>query len=183
MPASLPDSRAVPMLSTTRHSRVRWLRRWWPVILWACLIWLFSTAWFTSDNTSLLIVPILHWLFPNASSHSLAYLHHLIRKAGHFFEYFIFSLLILRAIRGDQRGARLGWALAAIALVGLYAALDEFHQLFVPGRTSSPWDVLLDTTGGAAAQALVALLAYWTDRRQRHAQANNTATSQDALPQ
>ncbi len=169
------------MPSTTGHSRTRWLLRWWPVILWACLIWLFSTAWFTSENTSHIIVPILHWLFPNASPHSLAYLHHLVRKAGHFVEYFIFSLLILGAIRGDRRGARLGWAFAAIALVGLYAALDEFHQLLVPGRTASPWDVLLDTTGGAAAQALVALLAYWTDRRQRHAEPNNKVASQDVV--
>ncbi len=34
----------------------------------------------------------------------------------------------------------------------LPAALDEFHQSFVPSRTASPWDALLDTTGAAAAQ-------------------------------
>jgi VanZ family protein len=158
MPASLQDSRAVEALPESGRSGTWSLGRWWPVILWACLIWLFSTGWFTSENTSRFIVPIIHWLLPNASPHTLAYLHHLVRKSAHFVEYFIFSLLILRAIRGDLRGARLRWALAAIALVAGYAALDEFHQLFVAGRTASPWDVLLDTTGGTAAQALVGLL-------------------------
>jgi VanZ family protein len=177
MPASLQEPRAVPVLSTSGHPRAHWLRRWWPVILWACLIWLFSTAWFTSENTSRIIVPILHWLFPNASPHTLAYLHHLVRKTAHFVEYFVFSLLVLRAIRGEQRGARLSWALYSVALVAVYAALDESHQLFVLGRTASPWDVLLDTTGGVAAQAVVALRAYRTNRSQRDAEANDNAAS------
>jgi VanZ family protein len=33
-----------------------------------------------------------------------------------------------------------------------YSALDEFHQSFVPSRTASPWDSLLDTAGAATAQ-------------------------------
>lgn len=85
------------------------------------------------------------------------FLHYFVRKTGHVTEYFILSLLVLRGIRAGKRGVHLGWALAAIAIVGCYAALDEFHQSFVPGRTAAVSDVLLDTAGGIAAQVVVGL--------------------------
>lgn len=135
-----------------------WLTRWGPALAWAFVIWTFSTGLFTAENTASIIIPLLHWLFPHASNSTLYHLHHFTRKCGHFFEYFVFSLLLLRAIRGEQRGARLAWALAAIALVFGWAALDEFHQSFVPGRTPAFRDVLLDTAGGSVAQAIAALL-------------------------
>jgi VanZ family protein len=88
-------------------------------------------------------------------------MHHIIRKCGHFTEYFILSLLILRGIRGGRREMRVAWIFAAIVLVASYASLDEFHQSFVPGRVPAVTDVLIDTTGGAAAQAIAALMLLW----------------------
>jgi VanZ family protein len=140
---------------------LRWLSRWWPAIAWAVVISGFSTGAFTSENTSRIIIPVLHWLFPTASSNTLFLMHHVIRKCGHFVEYFVLSLLILRGIRGGRREMRLAWILAAIVIVAGYASLDEFHQSFVPGRTPAVSDVLLDTTGGAAAQAIAALVLLW----------------------
>lgn len=134
------------------------LRRWWPALAWAVVISLFSTSAFTSDNTGRIIVPILHWLFPHAAIATLLEIHHVIRKCGHFTEYFILSLLVLRGIRAGRRDARITWALAAIAIVACYASLDEFHQIFVPGRTPAIADVLLDTIGGICAQIAVALV-------------------------
>src|ERR1700689_4283137 len=136
---------------------MRWLQRWGAAVLWAVVISVFSTGVFTSDNTSTFIIPILRWFFPHASQETLFFMHHLIRKTGHFTEYFILSLLILHGIRAGKRGAHLAWALAAIAIVGCYAALDEYHQSFVPGRTAAVADVLLDPAGGIAAQGVVAL--------------------------
>ena len=144
-----------------------WLKRWWPALLWAVIISTFSTGVFTSENTSRIIVPVLHWLFPGASADTLFLLHHFIRKTGHVTEYFILSLLILRGIRAGQRGARFGWAVVAIAIVAAYASLDEFHQSFVPGRTAAVSDVLLDTAGGIAAQVVVALVVLLGDIRQK----------------
>ncbi|MFI5397430.1 MAG: VanZ family protein [Candidatus Binatia bacterium] len=40
-------------------------------------------------------------------------------------------------------------AMWTVCLASAYAAIDEFHQTFVPGRTGSPWDVGLDTFGAA----------------------------------
>jgi VanZ family protein len=144
-----------------------WLARWWPALVWAIIISLFSTGAFTDQHTSSVIVPILHWLLPKASYATLLAIHHTIRKSGHFIEYFIFSLLVLRAIRAGRQDTRLVWALAAIAIVAGYASLDEFHQSFVPGRTPLITDVLLDTSGGTAAQIIAGLVLLWGHVRER----------------
>jgi VanZ family protein len=146
---------------------VRWLQRWWPTIVWAFVISGFSTGTFTSDNTSRIIIPVLHWLLPHASFATLDEIHHVIRKCGHITEYFILSLLILHGIRAGRPGTRLAWALAAIAAVACYAALDEFHQSFVPGRTAAVSDVLLDTTGGTFAQIVAALVMSRNQKKEK----------------
>lgn len=143
-----------------------WVGRWWPAIAWAVLISIFSTATFTAENTGRVIIPVLHWIFPAFSPETLALAHYIIRKCAHFTEYFVLSLLILRGIRDGRAGIRLGWALLAIVLVLGYASLDEFHQRFVPGRTPAVTDVLIDTAGGALAQALVAFLSVLVDRQE-----------------
>jgi VanZ family protein len=142
----------------SQTNRSSWIKRWWPAIAWAVVISLFSTQWFTSENTGRYIFPALHWLFPRAEMQTLWLIHHYIRKTGHLTEYFVLSLLLLRGIRGERRGMQLAWAVAAIAIVLCYASLDEFHQSFVPGRTPAVSDVMLDTCGGAAAQLVAALV-------------------------
>lgn len=126
---------------------------------WAALISTFSTHWFSEAHTSRVIFPILRFLFPHASMAFLFRAHHLIRKSAHLFEYFVFSLLLLRMIRNARPGWRITWALAAILIVFGFACLDEFHQSFVPGRDAEFSDALLDTSGGAFAQILAALWA------------------------
>jgi len=140
--------------------------RWWPVLACAIAISLFSTHLFTADNTGRFILPILHRLFPRASRPTLFFMHFVIRKCAHFTEYFLFSLLLLRAFRGDHEELSLPWIIAAIAVVAGYAALDEFHQSFVPGRTAEVSDVLLDTLSGVAAQVAAALAEWWAEMRQ-----------------
>jgi VanZ family protein len=128
------------------------LKYWLPSIAWAALISWASTDMFSASHTSRFILPLLHWLFPHAGPETLERLHFLIRKSAHFTEYFVFSFLLLRAVRGKYRGWRIRWALAALTIAAGYSAFDEFHQWFVPSRTASPWDSLLDTTGAATAQ-------------------------------
>ena len=138
---------------------MKWLRYWWPALLWAVVISGFSTGAFTSDNTSRFIVPILRFFLPHASPETLELLHFFVRKCAHFTEYFILSLLILRGIRAGAKGMHLRWALLTILLVAGYASLDEFHQSFVPGRTAAVGDVLIDTSGGAVALIVASLFA------------------------
>ena len=141
--------------------RMRALRQWWPAILWALAIWLFSTDLFSSRSTSQILLPFLKWLFPAASAKTLWAIHGYIRKAGHVTEYFVLSLLVLRGVRGRESGWRWTWGLATLAMVAGYAALDEVHQLFVASRGASVRDVLLDTASGGLAQTA----AWWRARR------------------
>jgi len=159
-----------------------WLKRWWPALVWAVVISTFSTGAFTAENTGRIIIPILHWLFPSFSHHTLLIMHHVIRKCGHFTEYFILSLLLLRGIRGPNRGTKLAWALLAIALVACYASVDEFHQRFVPGRTPAVSDVLLDTTGGATAQLIAALAVLLGHLREERRQKELAGKSTPSAP-
>lgn len=133
----------------------RRLAPWLPAIVWAILISWASTDFFSASHTSRYILPALHWLFPHASAETLDWLHFLIRKSAHLTEYFVFSFLLLRAMRGEHRGWRIRWAIVALMIAAGYSALDEFHQSFVPSRTASPWDSLLDTSGAAIAQVLL----------------------------
>jgi VanZ family protein len=127
----------------------------------------FSTGAFTSDNTGHYIIPILRFFLPHASADTLDFLHHIIRKCGHLTEYFILSMLILRGIRAGEKGLYLRWALVTILIVACYAALDEYHQSFVPGRTAAVGDVLIDTTGGIAAQIVASLFVLLGKAREK----------------
>ncbi len=131
-----------------------WIRRWAPAITWAALIWFFSTRYFSAEATASWIEPVLRSIVPSLSSEAFELIHHLIRKAAHFTEYFIFSLLIFHALRGERQDWRLKWALVTLAIAAGYAGLDELHQAFVAERTASVRDSLLDTSGAIAAQLL-----------------------------
>jgi VanZ family protein len=134
------------------------LRRWFPALLWASAIWALSSGWFTGERTAAVILPLLSVLMPHATPRQLQAAHQVIRKMAHFTEYLILSVLLYRALRGERRwNARA--AGMAFVLAGLYAVSDEFHQWFVPGRTAAATDCLIDVSGAAAGQGLLAARA------------------------
>src|SRR5215216_1778225 len=145
-----------------------WRRRLWrygPLVAWACFVLFASSASFSASNTSRIIRPLLLWLFPDISEASLVYVHFLVRKAAHFTEYAVLALFAARAFRTSARTAlRRRWWPAAFALVACVALVDEYHQSFLPSRTGTIYDSLLDIAGGAAALACAAL---WLARRRR----------------
>lgn len=132
------------------------MRWWWPALVWAALIFNFSTDSFSSEHTSRFILPLLHWLFPAAQPATLETTHFFLRKCAHVAEYFLFGLLILRGIRGARRGWRMEWGLTAVAAAAGWAALDELHQAFIPSRGPSMIDVLIDACGAVAGQIVFA---------------------------
>jgi VanZ family protein len=138
------------------------MNRWrylWPALLWAGAICVFSTELFGAEDTSRFLLPVLRWLLPHATMATLLDLHHLIRKFAHVFEYFVLGILVMRAIRGARTGWDWRWAMGALAICVAWACLDEFHQAFVPGRTASPWDALLDSSAALAALLIFIVLA------------------------
>lgn len=73
---------------------------------------------------------------------------HPLRKIAHFSEYACMGILVY--ILWSQWMKR-GWRLYLLTVLWVFfsAAGDEFHQFFVPGRSASFLDVLIDTCGGA----------------------------------
>ena len=120
--------------------RISSLAEWLPIAVWAAVIFTLSTSGFSADNTSAIITPILRWLFPTILSYEVNVANLLIRKAAHFTEYAILFWLL---VRGPFKGR----PFVAMALCVGYALTDEAHQMFVPGRTASLYDVALDSTG------------------------------------
>lgn len=149
----------------------RW-KAWIPAVAWAVLIFFLSTDRFSSAHTSQTVSPLLRWLLPHASDATLEAVHIFVRKCAHVAEYFVFGLLLLHALRTPQSGWNTRWALLAILLAGLYACSDEFHQIFVPSRGPSLWDVLIDTAAASAAQ-LAAWM--WMKRKARQAEIKRPA--------
>ena len=134
-------------------------------MLWLIVISLESTNLGSSDNTSRLIYPLLHFLFGMDHAH-FQHWHFFIRKGGHVFGYGLLSILLFRAWREtlpsmEDLNWTLRWATIAVLGTAVVASLDEWHQSYLPSRTGTPRDVLLDTCAAIAAQILLFLL-YWS---------------------
>lgn len=101
---------------------------------------------------------------------------HPIRKLAHATEYAIFSMLLcgvwLNARRKRKLSAFFAWGTATV-----YAMTDEFHQLFVPGRSGQVKDVLLDSCGAAAGVLLLMLVLLIRVSRRRHVGGTGKQTS------
>src|SRR5260370_17940781 len=152
-------------LSLPPHSKSR-LSRDGRLVRGAFLIFIGSSNLLSASNTSAFLVRPLHWLFPQASEGTLAILHFLIRKAGHLTEYAILALLAARAFRTSSRELlRRRWFWAPLLFVVIYSLTDEYHQSFVPSRTASIYDSMIDSMGGLAALILLAI-RNWRKNRQ-----------------
>ena len=131
---------------------------WFPALIWIGIIVLESTAG-SANNTSRLLYPIFHF-FGGMDLDRFEIWHHYIRKTGHFVGYFMLSLLLFRAWRatfphaGTIRWSAL-WAMVSLLMSVLIASLDEWHQSFLPSRTSRWQDVVLDGSAALAAQILI----------------------------
>ena len=101
------------------------IARWGPVVLWAAVIFAFSSI-------------------PHLGT-GLGTWDYVLRKCAHATEYAILAVLILRA------ASSYAWA---FGLAVAYAATDEFHQTFVRGRHGTPVDAAIDAAGALIGLAL-----------------------------
>jgi len=80
-------------------------------------------------------------------------------KLAHLVEFGVFGFLLVRSL-----GSRLGYGfrgLGIVAIIGTgYAASDEWHQSFVPGREADVTDFFADVMG-----ILLALALFWLYKR------------------
>jgi len=87
------------------------------------------------------------------------------------YEYAILALLAARAFRTSSRDCcgRAGFG-TSLLLVIAYSLTDEFHQSFVPSRTASIYDSMIDGLGGLTALAMLWCDAAERKRRERRLQ-------------
>jgi VanZ family protein len=144
------------------------LKSWIAALLWIGLIAIESTDWFSSEHTSRILYPLLHFLI-GLDPAGFEVVHHYIRKLGHFVGYFALSFLLFRAWRATlhlpwaPRWA-LRWAAIAFVMSALVASLDEWHQTFIPSRTGAISDVMLDSFAALTAQVLIFFYLTWKPR-------------------
>jgi VanZ family protein len=102
---------------------------WFPVILWAYMIFHFSSG----------TVPI---------ASSTLWQDFAVKKTGHVILFGVLAVLVYRALRINKidRGNA---ALLAVVLATSYGASDEFHQMYTQGRESRIRDIFIDGLGAS----------------------------------
>jgi VanZ family protein len=139
-------------------STKRVLKVWLPSVIWLAVIVTESTNLGSSEHTQRILYPILHYLF-GIGPQRFEVWHVVLRKTGHFVGYATLSVLLFRSWRGTfpRLSTRwcMQWATLAFACTALVAALDEFHQSFLPSRTGNFRDVVLDSTAALIAQIVI----------------------------
>lgn len=122
---------------------------WWALsLVWAVKIFLLSTESFNSDASRSILAQLLGWLRLSLPPLVFYVLHSIARKGAHLLEYGVFAVLLYRSFLGpstthwNRRLASLAFLAASV-----YAATDEFHQLFVRLRGASVQDWMIDSLG------------------------------------
>jgi VanZ family protein len=140
-------------------SFLRKLLPWLPTLLWLSVLTAFSTDTFSAEHTGSVLLKIIHAIYGGISARQFQALHFLVRKCAHFFSYGIlgvFAFYSWRASLPARPRWMPRWSGLALLLTLAAAAADEFHQSFVPSRTSSPRDVMLDMMGAIFFQVVIA---------------------------
>lgn len=108
---------------------LRIVNYWIPPLLWSAVIFTFSTL-------------------PTVQTTDIFLGDFLFKKSAHVIEYGILATLLYRAlINSNINTKKAMWY--AVILSSLYGISDEFHQSFVPGRTPTLRDMLIDTAGAS----------------------------------
>lgn len=103
----------------------------------------------------------------NKSKELLKKINIIVRKSAHAFEFFILAILVM-------------WVMYSYGVIGkdviiytlfvvlLYAISDEFHQLYVEGRTGKAEDIIIDFIGGIIGVSLYYPIYYFIKRNNKN---------------
>ena len=147
-------------LGTSAHHRM------WVLVFcrWVAFVWGHSLVQgpqssLESSRVVAVVAPLLNALgITGEAAMSFA-----VRKTAHFLEYAVLGVLAVPTFLVPAREGRLPRWLGPLVVI-LVPMADETIQRFVPGRESSPRDVLIDLCG-AAAGTFVAILVTRGRRR------------------
>jgi VanZ family protein len=119
--------------------RSKTLKQWLPFFLWTVLIFV---------GSSIPRLPGNPFGLPTWSD-----------KVAHFLEYLILAFLFYRGIRGERWRMGIPAWLVVISTGLVIASIDEYHQMYIPGRDSNILDWTADMAG-VATGALIGMRRY-----------------------
>ncbi|MEN6328437.1 MAG: VanZ family protein [Syntrophomonas sp.] len=126
----------------------RW--SWWVLVgLFLIGFYNFTASPVSNDAHTLMIFKRLDFL----SATDIALLDRIIRKFAHLLSYGILALLIRNALNPHPWAYPGAWLMATF-----YGASDEFHQIYVSGRTPLLTDVMIDSLGACLALFIIYLM-------------------------
>lgn len=114
-------------------------------LLWMVVIFMLShqPASVSSGQSGVFVEQLRH-ITPSVDQQLLTFL---VRKGAHIFAYFVLGILAFNALwRVDLSKFKFNRpATLSIIVCALYAASDEFHQLFIIGRSGELRDIMIDS--------------------------------------
>ena len=105
-----------------------WLYRWGPAILLMAIIFIASAT-------------------PGSEIPWFGFWDLFVKKGGHLVGYSLLAAAYYHALNNSKRSPKWLFVLA-LCMTATYAASDEWHQKFTPGRSASLLDVGIDIAGG-----------------------------------
>lgn len=135
---------------------------WILSFIWMGLIFYFSDQPAKiSDNQSDKVIDIINKLLRNIDLRDYKRIEFMARKGAHFTLYFILGILITLSIYFLFKRIKIHNAcLLGLLFSIIYSITDEYHQLFVSGRSGSMKDVGIDTLGALSGIIVLGIVLY-----------------------
>ena len=114
------------------------------ILLLIWLIFIFVMSHFDADTSSSQSGSIVEVIANIFNIKNIEILSLIIRKLAHITEYFILGILTINCLK-DYKIKKI--YISSILFCIIYACSDEFHQLFISGRSGTIIDVLIDSIG------------------------------------
>ena len=100
-------------------------------------------------------IPVLKHITAEQKTSIIKSIHNFVRKTAHFSIYAALGFSAAGAFGNGLPGMKKrNIYIFAVLLCCVYAATDECHQIFIPGRSGEIRDVGIDTCGGAVGAAV-----------------------------
>lgn len=130
-----------------KKDKVVKLTLYFAVILWMAIIFSFSAqdgsaSLESSDGVMYALLESFDSLLGSLPVERLSFY---VRKCAHFFAYFVLGVLTSCALSQSLCTRRA--VASSLGVCVFYAATDELHQYFVPGRACRLFDVGVDSLG------------------------------------
>ena len=133
---------------------------WTLLILWMLFIFIMSSFnGVMSSNQSGSIATLIYNIFNISDTSKVSFI---IRKCAHVSEFFILGILVINLV--SKYNVKHIYLISFIICV-LYASSDEFHQLFVPGRSGQVTDIFIGMIGVVLGLSIYCLIKYFKSLR------------------